>query len=91
MANKQSKSRRRDGLLDGIEHMTQAELERDLGFDGLTLEACILGLFGELIEDLPGYPGPPGPEPAEEADGPKVTQMGPGRRTAKGNDDASTT
>lgn len=83
MAKTQKNSRR--SSLGGVERMSQAELERELGIDGLTLEACFRGLFGELFEDTPSA-APPEPE----ADAFTVTQTGPGRRdthTHEGDED----
>ena len=70
--------------------MTQQELERDLGIEGLTQETCFAGLFADLFEDVPHDPDAPEPEEPAEPEVFKVTQMGPGRRdarTKKGADD----
>jgi hypothetical protein len=51
---------------------TREELLRDLGLGQLTREACLRGLFGDVLNE---------PQPGE--DGWTVTQVGPGRRSSK--------
>jgi hypothetical protein len=51
---------------------TREELLRDLGLDQLTREACLRGVFGDLLDEEPGPGG----------DGWTVTQVGPGHRSA---------
>jgi hypothetical protein len=50
---------------------TREELLRDLGLDQLTREACLRGVFTDLLD-----------EPGSGVDGWIVTQVGPGRRSS---------
>lgn len=50
---------------------TREELLRDLGLDQLTREACLRGVFGNLLD-----------EPPPSGDSWTVTQVGPGRRSS---------
>ena len=51
---------------------TREEMIRELGLEGLTREACLRGLFEDLLD-----------QPDQGDDGITVTQVGPGRRSPK--------